>query len=192
MTGAFLIGRTLDWRPSGDLPGGWVYALGEETWAELSWDGPDRSVRAETAQGVWRVAFHGSLVLRSTVAPGTCEAPRLVFAGGLRRGLARFPDGPSFLLFSQMDRERGPWQGFDDVDGTGVLRMRGRLGGGAYWSEVTVTPDSFYANVAEPLLLLWGGLRILRLKRPWTAVLTAATTERYALRHGGELSPAPG
>lgn len=187
-----LVGKTIDWRPLGDPPGSWVFADGDEILAELTWSRPERLVRIETAAGVWNIDFQGMLVLRGSLMRSTVEVPELLYAGGLHRGRARAREGRDFVLFSQWDRSLGSWTGFDDADGTGIVRVRGRVGRGEIWSEVTVTPDPFYGSFAPPLVLLWGGLRILQLRHPWLGILSAGASARFAQKEIERLQPAAG
>lgn len=181
MFGSLLHGRTLAWHAAQDPPGAWAFSDGDETLAELSWSGEEGLVRAETEGEVWRVRFTGTFLLRAVVESPRL-APRLLYAGGIGRGLARTPEGRGFVLFSQLDRERGFWVGMDDEEGNGVIRLHDRVGRGTFWTEVRVTPDPVPDDALGSLLLLWGGLRILRLRRPWLGLLTAPVTERSTQR----------
>jgi hypothetical protein len=60
--------------------------------------------------------------------------------------------------------------------------MHDRVGGGTLWTEVRVTPEPVPGYSLPTLLLLWGGLRILRLRRPWLGLLTAPVSERSTQR----------
>ena len=175
--GPGLLGRELDWNPVGDSSGTWAYFLENEPLAVFWWSRESREVRAESGTVVWRVPFRGVFLLRGAVIEADAEIPRLVFAGGPRRGLVEIPNGPRFTLFSQLEREIGPWIGIDDERGNGILRIRGRTGGGSIGSVVRVTPDRRYANLFEPLLVLWGGISVLRRKIPWLSVTTLAASE---------------
>ena len=175
--GSALLGRELDWHPIGDTPGTWAYSLADKSIAEFWWSPESREVRAEAGTVVWRVPFQGVFLLRGAVVDTDTEVPRLVFAGGPRRGLVEIPNGPRFTLFSQLDKDLGPWAGIDDERGNGVLRVRGRIGRGSIWSAVKVTPDRTYANLLEPLLIFWGGISVLRQMIPWLSVTTLAASD---------------
>lgn len=157
-----------------------------EVVAELGWSRPERLVRAEVEDGVWRMRFAGILPVRAVLLDPASE-PCLVYAGSLRGGLARAARGRGFVFFSQLDRQRGPWSGVDDADGEGVLRILGRLGGGRVWSEVTVTPDPRYRDFVGQVLLMWGAIQVLRRRRPWLAPLSMGVSERAVQRTLHEL-----
>ncbi len=171
-----VMGRSLSWHPLEDPPGAWAYALDGESLAELWWSRADGGVRAEVGTEVWRIAFEGTFLLRAVVCRLERDIPRLLFVGAPRRGVARSPEGREFVLFNRLDRKLGPWTGIDDEEGSGVLRIRGRIGGGV-WSDVSVTDDRSFANFVQPLLLLWGGLQILRVHRPWLPLTTCAASQ---------------
>ena len=111
----------------------------------------------------------------------------LVYAGSLHRGLARSARGRGFVFFSQLDRHHGPWSGVDDADGEGILRIRGRLGGGRIWSDVTVAPDARYRDIVGQVLLTWGAIRVLRRRQPWLGLLSMGVSERSTQRALREL-----
>jgi len=185
--GSVLLGRELEWHRVGNPPGTWAYSLHQQTIAEFWWSPEDREVRAEAGSAVWRIPFRGVFLLRGTVIETDAAVPRLVFAGGPRRGLMETPNGPRFILFSQMDKGVGPWVGIDDDRGNGILRIRGRIGRGSIWSAVNVTPDRKFAGVLEPLLILWGGISVLRQKIPWLGVTTLAASEKAIQREDESL-----
>lgn len=174
--GSFLLGRELDWHPIGDIPGTWAYSLDHRPITEFWWSPEAREVRAEAGTTVWRVPFRGVFLLRGATIRTDGGLPQLFFAGGLRKGLAEIPDGPRFTLFSQLHRALGPWAGIDDEYGNAVLRVQGRMGRGGIWSVIRVTPDRRYSIFIEPLLVLWGGLSIIRQKIPWLGVTTLAAS----------------
>ncbi len=176
MYGPGLLGRELDWHSMGDSPGSWAYSLDNDPLAVFWWSTEGREVRAESGTVLWRAPFQGVFLLRGAVIEADVDSPRLVFAGGPRRGLVQIPNGPRFALFSQLERGLGPWIGIDDERGNGVLRIRGRVGGGSIGSVIRVTPDRRYANFLEPLLVLWGGISVLRRKIPWLSVTTLAAS----------------
>jgi len=177
MLETLVMGRSLSWHPLEDPPGAWAYALDGESLAELWWSAADGEVRAEVGTEVWRIAFTGTFMLRGVIRRMEHDVPRLLFAGAPRRGLARSPEGLEFVLFARLDRKLGPWAGIDDEEGSGVLRIRGRIGGGGVWSDVSVTDDRSFAGFVQPLLLLWGGLQILRVQRPWLPLTTCAASQ---------------
>lgn len=180
--GTVLLGRELEWLPMGDTPGTWAYSLDNQTIAVFWWSPADREVRAEVGTALWRVPFQGVFLLRSSVIDTDVKVPRLLFAGGLRKGLMEIPNGPRLILFSQLDRDIGPWMGIDDERGNGILRIRSRIGKGRIWSAVKVTPERRFANLIEPLLVLWGGISILRQKVPFLSVTTLAASEAAVQR----------
>lgn len=182
LLGSFLLGRELVWHPVGDLSGSWAYSLDNRPVAEFWWSPETREVRAEAGTSVWRVPFRGVFLLRGAILGTDAEVPDLFFAGGLREGLAEFPDGPRFTLFSGLDRQSGPWAGIDDDEGNAVVRVRGRIGGGSVWSVVRVTTERRYSRFVGPLLVLSGGLSILRRKIPWLSVTTLAASDAAAQR----------
>ena len=177
MLGSLVMGRNLDWHPIGEIPGSWAYSLEGDTIAEFWWSPENREVRAEAGTQVWRIMFRGTFLLRAVVVKTEHDTPQLFFAGGIRRGLARCQNGPRFTLFTQLDRKLGPWAGIDDEQGTAILRVQGRVGEGTIWCTVKVTPDPRYTFFAEPLLLLWGGLQVLRQKYPWLTLTTVWVSE---------------
>lgn len=176
MLGPALIGRTLVWRPHPDPPGAWALTLDDELVAELEWS--DGAVRVECPDEVGRVELSGMLMIRAVLVSGLNDAPRLWYAGNLTRGLARSREGRGFTFVRGLDGRVGPWTGFDDADGDGVLRARGRVGGGAVWSEIAVTPDPVFSVAVGPLLVLWGALRIVHLRRPWLTWTAGVVSER--------------
>ena len=180
--GSFLLGRELVWHPVGDLSGSWAYSLDNKSVAEVWWSPDTREVRAEAGTEVWRIPFRGVFLLRGAVLCTDAEIPDLFFAGGLRKSLAEVPDGPRFTFFSGLDRQSGPWAGLDDEEGNAVVRIRGRVGGGGVWSVVRVTSERRYSRFVGPLLLLSGGLSILRRKIPWLSVATLAASDAAAQR----------
>jgi hypothetical protein len=180
--GSFLLGRELDWHPIGDTPGTWAYSLDNRLIAEFWWSPETREVRAEAGAEVWRVLFRGVFLLHGVVVDTDAEFPQIFFAGGFRKGVAEIPNGPRFTLSSQLDRDLGPWAGIDDERGNAVLRVQGRIGRGSVWSVVKVTPDRRYSIFFEPLLLLWGGLSVLRQKIPWLSITTLAASDAAVQR----------
>ena len=181
MLGASLLGKTLAWCPIPDPPNAWGFLLGDEPMAELVWPTRGGVVRAEAGDEVLRLSFSGVVIVHG-ILRGQSEEAQALFAGSFRRGRARTADGRDFVLFSSIDRAIGPWVGFNDTEGAGVLRIRGRAGSGQIWSEVSVTPDASYRSVVSSLLLLWGGLQLLRLRRPWLGASTVAVSGRAARR----------
>jgi hypothetical protein len=182
MLGSFLLGRELDWHTIGDISGTWAYSLDNKSIAEFWWSPETREVRAEAGIVVWRVPFRGVFLLSCAIFGTEAEIPYLFFAGGLRRGLAEAPGGPRFFLFSGLGRECGPWAEIDDEEGNAVLQVHGRIGGGSIRSVVRVTSNRGYSVFVGPLLVLWGGLSILRRKLPWLSVTTLAASDAAAQR----------
>jgi hypothetical protein len=150
MLGTSLIGQTLSWCPIPDPIDAWGFFLD---------DNPVAEVHRPSSRGVVRIET------------GT-------FAGSFRRGRARLYEGSEFVFFSKIDRKNGPWVGFDDLEGAGVLRVRGRSSRGEIWSEITTTPDGAHSRSVGPLILLWGALYLLRLRRPWLSLSTLAVSDR--------------
>ncbi len=177
MFGPSLLGRTLEWHPADDPPGAWAYTSEGEIVAEFRWSRSEGVVRAEFEREVWRVRFAGTFLIRG-VLQDSSGSPRMVYAGSLSRGLARSRDGRGFVLFPGLHREHGPWVGIDSARGDGVVRIRGRVGGGRLWSEVTLSPDPANRGCFGSLLLLWGGLQVLHLRRPWLSFLASGVSER--------------
>ena len=177
MFGSSVIGRGLEWRSTGDKPASWAYFLQGEMVAEFSRSSEDREVQAEAEAQVWRIPFHGTFVLRTGVFHPSAGAPSLVFAGSVKRGLARHQNGLGFTLYSGLTRGIGPWVGIDDERGNGVLRVRGRIGGGGFWHSVQVTPDPTYTVFVDPLLVLLGGLQVLRHTNRWLSLTTLFVSE---------------
>lgn len=128
MLGPSLIGRTIVWRPFPDPPGAWAFAVDDEVVAELEWS--DGGIRVECPDEVGRMDLSGTLMIRAVLVSGEKDVPRLWYAGSLMRGLARCREGRGFTYVRGLDREIGLWTGFDDHEGSGVLRVRGRIGGG--------------------------------------------------------------
>jgi len=176
MLGTSLLGRTLVWQACPDPPGAWAFTLGDEVAAELEWS--DGGVRVEFPDEVGRMDVWGVLMIRAVLVAGEKDVPRLWYAGNLVRGLARCREGRGFTFVRGLDRQVGPWTGFDDAEGVGILRARGRVGGGAAWSEVAVTPDPVFSAAVGPLLVLWGALRIVHPRRPWLSWTAAVSSER--------------
>jgi hypothetical protein len=172
MTGSSLLGRELQWHPSGETPGLWAFSLDGDPVSELWWSRDEQEVRAEDGLTVWRVPFRGGFLLQGAVISTLKATPDLLFAGNFRKGLADIPSGPRFTLFNTLDREHGPWSGINDESGAGVLRAVGRMGGGRIWRQVQVTPDPRQAPYLERLLLLWGGLWTLHRTAPWLGLTT--------------------
>ena len=92
------------------------------------------------------------------------------------------PDVVGRVAVIGIDRNVGPWEGFDDEDGAGVLRIRRRIGEGTIWSEIVVTSDRAYAASAGPLVVIRGALRIVNPSRPWLSLTTAGVPERAVQR----------
>ena len=86
------------------------------------------------------------------------------------------------MLVSDFDRASGPWTGFDDANGTGVLRARVAKGQGRSSWHVSVAPDPRYHAFVGRLVVLWGGLQILHRIQPWLAVTASAVSEESAQR----------
>ncbi|MGD2120954.1 MAG: hypothetical protein PVJ76_04380 [Gemmatimonadota bacterium] len=182
MLGSSVMGRDLGWHATGDTPVSWAYFLGGDMLAEFSWSPEDREVRAEVGTGVWSLPFRGLFLLQAGVYEASSEQPHLLFAGSLRRGLARHRKGLGFTLYTGLESGIGPWVGIDDEQGNGVLRARGRVGGGKIGLSVTVTPDSRYTAAVGPLLLLLGGLQVLRHKNRWLTLTTLLASEAAVQR----------
>jgi len=176
MLGPSLLGRTVVWRASPDPPGSWAFTLGDEVVAQLDWS--DGGIRVEFSDEVGRMEVSGTFMVRAVLVSGEKDVPRLWYAGNLFRGLARCREGRGFTFVRGLDRRVGPWTGFDDAEGAGVLRARGRVGGGDVWYEVQVTPDPVFSGAVAPLLVLWGALRLVHLRRPWLSFTAAASSER--------------
>ncbi len=180
MLGASLVGRTLAFRSSSDPPDGWVITLGDVALAELAW--ADGGVRVETPDEVGRVDVHGTWMVRALLSAGEADVIRLGYVGSLHRGLARAREGAGFTFVRGVDRSVGPWEGFDDERERAVLRIRSRMAGGAVWSEITVAPERATATSAGLLVVLWGALRIVALKRPWLSFTASGVSERAVQR----------
>ena len=188
MSGSSLQGRTLTWHALGDPPGAWCYALDEEIIAELVWSPAHSGVQAEVGSEVWRVHFSGTLLVRGVLTAVASGKPQLVYAGSLRQGLVLCREGGRFVFGSHWDRSLGPWAGFDDADGTGVLQIRGRVGGGGWWSEIAIAPAGPQQGVIKRLLVLWGSLQLLRLRRRWLSLTGGAATAASVQRELGRLA----
>ena len=182
MLSSVLIGRDLEWHATGDTPGSWAYFLDGSLMAEFSWSPENREVLAEAETRVWRLSFHGAFLLRAGVFEPSREHPHLLFAGSLRRGLARHRHGQGFTLYSGLSRGIGPWVGIDDAQGNGVLRVSGQVGEGVAGLSVGVTPDSRHADSVVSRLLLLGGLQVLRRKNRWLTLTTLLVSEAAAQR----------
>ncbi len=180
MLGSSLVGRTLAWHGVPDEPGRWACSLGDEILAELEWSRSE-AVRVEMEDVVWHLRFSGVLPLRAMLVDEV-DVPRLLFAGAIGRGLARTREGRRFVLSVRASVGEGPWAEITDSGGDAVLRARRRMGPGI-WSEVAVSPDPACGDFVVPLLLLWGGLQILRGRRPWLSLATVLVSER-ATRKG--------
>jgi hypothetical protein len=181
MLGTSLIGQTLSWCPIPDPIDAWGFFLDDNPVAEVHRPSSRGVVRIETGTEVLRIHFHGVSILRAVLQAQTDE-PLLLFAGSFRRGRARLYEGSEFVFFSKIDRKNGPWVGFDDLEGAGVLRVRGRSSRGEIWSEITTTPDGAHSRSVGPLILLWGALYLLRLRRPWLSLSTLAVSDRSTRR----------
>jgi hypothetical protein len=192
MPGPNVLGRTLRWHAIQDPEGGRGLSFGDEILAEMWWSPSDGGVRAEAGDAIWTVDLAGARPIRGQVRPGAGGAPIILYVGGVRRGLARSREGAEFELFANSDLRRGPWMGVDHVGGDGVLRVRGRLGRGGFWSEISVTPDVRFRSVAWPLVLLWGSLRILRGRRPLLGFTANGMAEEAVRTMLDELSLAGG
>ncbi|MGD8319340.1 MAG: hypothetical protein PVJ02_02760 [Gemmatimonadota bacterium] len=180
MMGSVVLGRTVTFQPSGDPPGAWAFLLDDEVLAEVEWS--DGGVRVDAADEVARLDVSGMFMVRAVLAPVTADRPGLWYAGNLWRGLAVCREGRGFTLVRGLDGGIGPWTGFDDAEGNPVVRIRGRVGRGGFWDEITVTPDLLYARSAGPLLVLWGALRLLRVARPWVFFTSGIASERAVQR----------
>ena len=128
--------------------------------------------------GAWGL-FLGEEVITEFAWSAT---PHLLYAGNLREGLALCREGSRFALVSHLDSGLGQWAGFDDSEGNGVVRVGGRVGGGMIWSEISITPAPAYRTFIERLLILWGGLQILRQRRPWLGLTASIATKAGVAR----------
>jgi hypothetical protein len=178
MFGPSLLGQTLAFRPLSGLFGDWGYSLDGEPLAGMHWSGSERSVRAECDNGAWQVLLPRGFLTRAVVSDAA-DRPRLVYAGGVSRGLSQAREGRRFFVYSRASPREGRWVGVDDLDGDGVLRMRGRTGPGI-WSEVNVTPAPVFGRFIVPLLLLVGSLQMEGMARRWRVWTTAMVSERAA------------
>jgi len=181
MFGESLAGQHVRWSPGLDPPGGWLYALGDDVLAELRWSRSEALVRAEVRDEVWRTRFSGVLPVHAVLADSR-EQPQAVYAGSLARGLVLTQERQKFVLFSEVDPARGLWVRVDDTEGQGVLRIQGRVGGGQPWCEVAVSPNTLFRPFLGRLLLLWGSLHLLRLRRPWLSIVSFVASERSVQR----------
>lgn len=177
---ASVLGRTVAFRSSADPPGSWAVTFDDVALAELAWE--DGIVRVETPEEVGRVSAAGTWMVRAVLAVGEADEPRAWYVGGIHRGLARCREGRGFTRVRGIERGVGPWEGFDDEVGRGVLRIRNRMGGGGVWSEIAVTPDHAFDASAGSLLVVWAALKIVGLRRPWLSVTSSGVTERAVQR----------
>jgi hypothetical protein len=121
-------------------------------------------------------------MVRAVLAVGEADEPCAWYVGGIHRGLARCREGRGFTRVRGIERGVGPWEGFDDEAGRGVLRIRNRMGGGEVWSEIAVTPDPAFDASAGSLLVVWAALKIVGLRRPWLSLTSSGVTERAVQR----------
>jgi hypothetical protein len=186
MFASSLSGATLRWHSLDDPIGAWGLSLDGALIAEFSWSGEPPGVRVEAGSELWHLGFAGTFVIRGVETRADSATPQLLYAGNLREGLALCREGREFMLISHLDPSVGQWTGFDDSEGNGVVRVQGRVGGGGIWSEVSVRPDQAHRDFIERLLILWGGLQILRQQRPWlsltASLATSAATKREIRR----------
>jgi hypothetical protein len=182
MFASSLSGATLRWHPLDDPIGAWGLSLDGELIAEFSWSREPPGVHVEIGPELWHLGFVGTLVIRGVETRAGSTTPQLLYAGNLREGLALCREGKNFKLISHLDPRVGQWTGFDDTDGNGVVRVQGRSGGGGIWSEVSVRPGNAHREFIERLLILWGGLQILRQQRPWLSLTASIATSAAARR----------
>jgi hypothetical protein len=177
-----LNGAALLWHSLDDPIGAWGLSVGGELMAEFSWSREPPGVRVEVGPELWQLGFVGTFVIRGAETRAGSTTPQLLYAGNLREGMALCREGKEFMLISHLDSSVGQWTGFDDTDGNGVVRIRGRVGGGGIWSDVSVTPDTAHRDFIKRLLILWGGLQILRQRRPWLSLTASIATSTAARR----------
>ncbi|GMV06229.1 MAG: hypothetical protein AMXMBFR53_25050 [Gemmatimonadota bacterium] len=183
-----LLGATLAWHPLDDPPGAWGLTGGDQLLGEFAWSSGDSAVRAELDTEVWRVRVGGTLLVRAAATPAGAPEPALVYAGSLQEGWAVDREGARFALVAHFDAAVGPWRGVDDAGGAGILRARGRVGGGGTWWELSVAPATPHRHRIGGLLVLWGALQVLRARRPWLGLTASLFAKMLAERELGRLT----
>ena len=139
-------------------------------------------VRVETEHDVWHIGFSGVFMIRGTVRDSLSAAPRILYAGTIRRGFARFSEGVGFAFSPSWDWGVESFFNVSDEKGNEVLSKKGREENPHQWMEIKMTREAAYQRFVGPLLILWGGLRILKQNRPWLIWLPSGTSERSARR----------
>jgi hypothetical protein len=193
MLASSLPGASLEWQALDDPIGAWGLTLDGDLIGEFSWSRDREGVRVELGPEIWQLGLEGTFLIRGMATRVGSRTPQLLYAGNLRQGMALCREGRHFMLISHVDPGVGQWTGFDDSEGNGVVRVRVKVGGGRIWSEVSVAPGGAHRDFTERLLVLWGGLQILRHRQPWLSLTAAfartAGNERVLRRLARDVSP---
>jgi hypothetical protein len=165
-----LLGEDLLCTTGDGLGGELTFELGGEEVANLEWErSSPPTARGEVFSDVWHLQGWGLRPLRIRVLTSTPEFPALLYAGGLRGGLARSRTGYAYEIRRNLRATEGSVTQIMDETGAEILKVTGRFGREVSGMALCISIADRLPSLADlpPLLLLWGLLALAQTKAPW-------------------------
>ena len=167
---AELLGEDLLCTTGEGLGGELVFELAAQQVAVLEWESSSPlTARGKLFDDVWHLQGWGLRPLRIRVLTSAPEVSALVYAGGLRGGLARSKAGHAYEIRRSLRATEGPVTQIIDETGAEVLKVTGRFGREASGMALCIAIAHRIPLLVDlpPLLLLWGLLALAQTKAPW-------------------------
>ena len=165
-----LLGEDLLCTTGEGLGGELIFELAGQEVANLEWENSSPlTARGEVLSDVWHLQGWGLRPLRIRVLPPAPEVPVLLYAGGLRGGLARSKIGSAYEIRRSLRAAEGPVTQIMDETGAEILKVTGRFGRDVSGLALCISIADRLPSLADlaPLLLLWGLLALAQTKAPW-------------------------
>ena len=165
-----LLGEDLLCTTGEDLGGELIFKLAGQEVANLEWENSSPlTARGEVLSDVWHLQGWGLRPLRIRVLTSAPEVSALLYAGGLRGGLARSKTGYAYEIRRSLRATEGPVTQILDETGVEVLGVTGRFGKEVSGVALCISIADRLPSLADlpPLLLLWGLLGLAQTKAPW-------------------------
>ncbi len=165
-----LLGEDLLCSTGEGVGGELIFELAGQEVANLEWErsSPLRA-RGEVLSDVWHLQGWGLRPLRIRFLATAQEVPALLYAGGLRGGLARSKTGYAYEIRRSLRAAEGPVTQVMDETGAEILKVTGRFGREVSGLALCIGIADRFPSLADlaPLLLLCGLLGLAQTKAPW-------------------------